>query len=114
MKRWKDKVGIFSSGTANIAKVENYPVWHVQIVPKILPKLFYFCLANLVIFPRVSVFKAFPVILILEPIDGKLISNSPLNQRFYSQIPSYILREIIDSYRSMCYKAELTNLQKLG
>ena len=36
---WKDTVGILSSGTANIAKVKNYPIWSVQIVPKILPKL---------------------------------------------------------------------------
>ena len=38
------------------------------------------------VFPWVSIFKAFPVVFILELIDLKLISNSPLNSLFFPSL----------------------------
>ena len=72
---------------------------------KDFPKAFLFFLLNWCFFHKSAFFKAFPVVFSLEPIDRKLISNSPSNQRFYSQIPSYILRKIINYYRSMCWQS---------
>ena len=84
---WKDTVGILSSGTANIAKVKNYPIWSVQIVPKILPKLV-FLSSKIGGFSMSKHFQgfSFPVVFILELIDLKLISNSPLNSLFFPSL----------------------------
>ena len=56
-----------------------------RLFQRFYQSLFFFP-AKLVVFPWVSIFKAFPVVFILELIDLKLISNSPLNSLFFPSL----------------------------